>query len=225
MQILILNGWELFCIAFAIVLLTSFVMGLLAKNFYTFKNTRHKFSIMELQFPASNTEIATLINGIYLLPQNEADKAVRALKAQLWVDFLFMPAAYGAIFLLCMQFSWKMPTYGTNFFCVVAWLQVIPWCCDITENIFLLSQVKNNSRPLKKSFFIFYKWMVITKWGVALFGLVCALSAALYFWLSGHYTPSSLYYLAIILAETVLILVLMFIVSKVLNAKLQSATP
>ncbi len=203
MQLLIPSAWLIFCIAIGVVLITSLIMSQLGSLFYTFKIVKRKFSIMDLQFPGNRAEIAALIKGVYNMPDG-GSRIISALRWQLLVDFLFMPAAYGAVFIICMQFSFKMPIHGEGFFIWMAWLQLIPFLCDLIENIYLLTYIKKDMQPQSAGFFSFYKIMVIIKWTISLFALVCALATALYFWLAGYYETSSTHYVLIIGAEIIL---------------------
>jgi hypothetical protein len=118
-----------------------------------------------------------------------------------------MPGAYGSIFILCMNLSWKMPASGAYFFSILAWLQGIAWLCDIIENIYLLGKIHRNPIPSSHSIFKAYQYLEVLKWGCALLGAVCGLSSLLYFWLAGSYAFESLYYILIIGIEVVVFLV------------------
>src|SRR6478735_2193254 len=100
-----LNNWQLFSVFFGLLLLVSFIMMLQSRNFYTFHVTKRRFSIMELEIPATYAELVKIIKGLFKLPEYESKKSVGALKGQLLIDFLFMPLAYGSIFLICWRVS------------------------------------------------------------------------------------------------------------------------
>ncbi|MDB5199697.1 MAG: hypothetical protein JWO92_1660 [Chitinophagaceae bacterium] len=162
---------------------------------------------MDLEMPATPTELVNLIKGLYKLPEDTSKKAISALKGQLYIDFLFMPCAYGAIFLLCMLVSAKMQwPFGVNVFIILAWLQVVPWLCDIIENIYLLGKIKPDPVLSAPSVHKAYLWMEYIKWGIALGSAIGAVAAICYFWLAGHYDVHSLRYLGIIAAEIILFL-------------------
>ena len=60
--------------------------------------------MLELQFPSSPAELSGVLSGIYdvaAAPPPGPVEIKKAVRSQLLVDFLFMPAAYGGIF-LCM---------------------------------------------------------------------------------------------------------------------------
>jgi hypothetical protein len=201
MTFLITHGWIWFCIAFGVMLTTMFIMNLQSRKFYTQDVVLRKFSIIDLEFPVSAQDLVNIIKGIYALPGGQSQKTLRSLRGQLYVDFLFMPAAYIGVFLLCMQVSSKMSSFGQDVFAVLGWLQAISWICDIIENIYLLNKIRAeppvSTLPAHRAF----GWLEIFKWGFALIGAVCSASALFYFWLTGLYSPDSLLYLLIIVGE------------------------
>ena len=99
MSFLINYGWIWFCIAFSVMLTTVFIMNLQSRKFYTQDIVLRKFSIIDLEFPASAQELVNIIKGIYALPGGQSQRTLRSLRGQLYVDFLFMPAAYIGIFI------------------------------------------------------------------------------------------------------------------------------
>jgi hypothetical protein len=214
MEIVIPNSWSLFCIAFAIVLATSYIMGLLGRYLYTRDVSLRKFSIMDLQLAPNAKEIVILVNGIYKLSEPSSKKVIRALRLQLYIDFLFMPGAYGSIFILCMQLSSKMPPVGATFFSILAWLQAIAWLCDIIENIYLLGKIHKDPAESSKPAFKAFQYLEVIKWGSALFGLVCGLAALMYFWFAGDYARESLQYLLIIGIEIAIFFAINWVAKK-----------
>ncbi len=207
MQLDISGGWILFCLAFGIVLLTAFIMSRQSRHFYTMDVVLRRFSIMDLQLPDSPLEMKNLIGGIYKLPPRRQASTLRSLKSQLYVDYIFMPAAYGAIFLLCMKLSLKMTSYGQYVFAILAWLQVVAFIMDIIENIYLLKKIHPGIEAVSV---VEHKRMLLfvqLKWGIALVAIIFGLSAVLYFWLVGRYDTGSLKYLLILAGEIVLFLV------------------
>lgn len=207
MQIHLPEGWLLFCLALGVVLITSFIMGRLSRHFYTHDVLERKFSIVDLQWPASPLELVNLVKGIYALPSAKRRRTLAALKKHLYVDFIFMPAAYGAVFLLCMNISWKMTILGPGLFAVLAWLQVVAFGLDIIENIHLLQKIRPDITMSKPGVHKAYEWLEKLKWGIPLFSLICGLSALLYFWLTGRYAVQSLPYAAIVVGEILLFFV------------------
>lgn len=206
------NNWELFSISFGIVLVISFIMLLQSRNFYTFYVTKRRFSIMELEIPATATELARIIKGLFDLPEDESKKSIAALKGQLKLDFLFMPFTYGSIFLLCLRVSEKLQSgihLGYYVFFAFAILQIIPWVCDIIENIYLLKKIRqgNDVKASTDKQHKAYLIMEAFKWGLSLTATVCSISAICYFWLSGNYSVTSFKYLLIILVEIIAFIV------------------
>ena len=200
---------QLFCIAFGLVLFFSFIMSMQALQFYTKDVVIKKFSIMDLEIPGTPEELVNLIKGLYLLPDPQSKKTIRNLKGQLYIDFLFMPSAYGAIFLLCMLVSGKMLfPFGIKLFIVFGWLQLVPWICDIIENIYLLRKIKPEPVLSTPKVHKAYLIMEIVKWGISLAGCICAMASICYFWLTGNYSFHSLYYLMVITCEIALFLLL-----------------
>lgn len=207
MQTLIDNGWMLICITTGIFLLFGLILRIQSRQFCTLDVVIRRFSIMDLEFPASPREVTNIINGIYQLPTNRSEKTLRFVKAHLYTDFLFMPFAYGSIFLACIKVSEKMYSFGQSVFIVLAWLQIIAWLLDVIENIYLLNKLKPTTIPSKQSIHKAYQALQVFKWGIALTGAICSLSALLYFWLIGSYATESLTYLIILVIEVVAVLV------------------
>ena len=187
--------------------LAAAIMGQLSKRFYTNDGTVRSFSVLDLEFAASSTEITSLIKGIYLLPDVVKGRAaVKALKRQLYVDFIFMPAAYGSVFLACHKVGTMLATHwGQAVFAVLAWLQVLPWLCDVLENCYLLGKIVPEPSVTPPKYFKLYQFNELIKWGLSLTGAVCSIAALFYFWLAGHFSPGSLVYLLIVVAEIIVI--------------------
>ena len=202
----IIISWIAFSITFGLTLLFSFIMAAQSRYFYTYDGVEKKFSMMELEIPASNTELVNIIGGMYKLQDpKKKSKAISALKNQLYIDFLFMPCAYGSIFILCMLVSSKMQfSIGFNIFSVMAYSQIIPWICDIVENIYLLGKIKEEPPVSTVSVHKAYIRMEYLKWTIALGSGICAVAVICYFWLTGMYTVQSLNYLAVIAGEIIL---------------------
>lgn len=207
MQIHLADAWIYFCVSFGIMLITTFIMDRLSRHFYTQDVVLRRFSIMDLEWPASPRELVNLVKGMYELPVQKQHKAISSLRKHLYTDFIFMPAAYGSIFLLCMNISWKMTFIGPYIFAALAWLQVIAFLLDVIENVYLLNKIRPDivEEPLTthKNF----EKLEYVKWGIALVAPICALSALLYFWLVGRYAVGSLKYAGIVVIEIVLFFV------------------
>jgi hypothetical protein len=177
---------------------------------------------MELEMPATATELFRIIKGLFELPEDESKRSIAALKGQLRIDFLFMPLAYGSIFLLCWRVSEKLQPsaihIGYYVFFALAVLQIVPWICGVTENIYLLQKIRQGAsvQPSTDEQHKAYLVIEIFKWGLSLTATVCAISAICYFWLTGGYSVTSFKYLLIILVE---IIVFIFIAKRFGNKK------
>lgn len=205
-------NWMSFCIATAFVLLFAYIMQILSRSFVTRDVLEKRFGILDLQFASSGLEINNLLNGITKLEHPQAKKVFHALRMHLYVDFLFMPAAYGTLFIACMQVARKMPPSGEIFFYILAWLQAAAWISDIIENVMLLKKIRQHEdqSPLVSGggFFPVFQKLQFIKWGAALLALVCILSSLMYFWVSGFYSPSSLKYILIFAGEILIFVIL-----------------
>jgi len=183
------------------------------KNFFTMHVVIRKFSILDLEFPPSAQDLTYFIKDIFKLPGNLSKKTTKALRRQLLLDFIFMPALYGAIFILSMKVSMMMTYFGHKLFAVFAWMQFIAWLCDIAENIYLLNKIRPDpvvSNPIvHKS----YEILEMVKWGIPLLAGVCSIAAIFYFWLVGRYSYDSLNYIFIAIIE----LVIFFIIKKLIT--------
>lgn len=201
-------SWVHFSIAFGAMLLLTFIMSLQSKSFYTRHIIVRKFSILDLQFPASPQELVNYIKGIFQLSPSLTNKVLKNLKGQLYVDFLYMIAAYGSIFILCMKVSMKMTSFGQGLFATLAWLQVISFLCDIIENIYLLKKIKPEPIVSKLSIHKTMQIVIFSKWIIALTAAVCSLAAMGYFWLVGRFSYNSLEYLVLIISELALFIII-----------------
>lgn len=201
-------GWLDFSIAFGVMLLLTFIMGLQSSNFYTNHVVVRKFSMLDLEFPASRLELVNYIKGIFLLPADLSQKTLRSLKGQLYIDFLFMIAAYGSVFILCMKVSMKMNSFGIWVFATMAWLQIIALVCDIIENIYLLKKIKPEPRISTESTYRAIKKLEYCKWIIPLGATVSCLAIMAYLWLLGDYSYNSTEYAVLIIAELAVFFVL-----------------
>jgi hypothetical protein len=199
-----LDNWLLFTLLFGALLIVTLIMMKQSNSFYTKDVIVRRFSIMELETPASPKELYNLIKGLYDLPPEESRRSIKALRGQLIIDFLFMPLAYGCIFLLCWRIAHKMDlNIGYYVFLAFAFLQIIPWICDIVENIYLLGKISPAVEETSPKKHKAYLWLEVFKWGIALLALVCSISIICYFWLTGNYSSHSFIYLLIFLAEAI----------------------
>lgn len=210
------NGWMWFCIASGAALLIALFLQRFDAALATKVGAMRSFTVIDLEFSSNPKDIPNTINGIFTLPEKQQQRVVQALKRSLYLDFLFMPAIYGAIFLLCMLIADKCgpSSVGRIFFSLFAWLQGVAWLCDIIENLLLLPRVKQGVEPMTLGLHKIYVRVVWTKWAIALIGFVTASMLALYFWVKGDYDRASLPYLIVFVGELAVFLAIGFFWSK-----------
>lgn len=216
------TDWMYFCIAVGIALLVNLLMSFVNKKFFLMHVVIRKFSILDLEFPASAQELATIVKDIFKLPGDLLKKTLKALKTHLYLDFIFMPALYISIFIFSMNVAMKMIYFGHKLFGILAWLQLVSWACDIVENIYLLNKLRPDavvSKPaIEKGFAI----LEIVKWGIPLITLVCSFAAIFYYWLVGNYSHHSLYFISTLIMELVIFLILKRITAKTEKQELEN---
>lgn len=209
------HTWFWLCLAFGTVLLIQILKTKYSSNLYTRDGSTRKFSILDLEFPSSPTEISNIIKGIYRLTSDRSLASIKSLKTHLILDLFFMPGLYGTVFLLCMHVSSKTVWIGHPAFALFAWLQGVAWIFDIIENIYLYKKIKPDSLSSSPGIHFLYRYMVIAKWGILLFGGVCSVMVILYFWFTGRFVPENLFYIGILMIELIVFLIL----NKLLNKK------
>jgi len=205
---LIETSWPLLCIVFGAMLIITLIMGMLSRFFYTHDVVEKKFSIMDLEIPATPIEMVNLVKGLYQLEPAKSRSAIRSLRAHLLIDFIFMPCAYGSIFILCMLVAAKMKSFGVDIFIVLAWLQIVPFVCDIIENIYILQKIKPEPELSTRKTHRLYLFMELVKWLLALTAAISAIAAICYYWLSHYYSPATLNYGLIIIGEVIVFLII-----------------
>ena len=134
MNWIIENWWPFFTALFLLFLVTSLWMAKVAKHF-VLPSSKH-FSIFDLELPPSEKSFTILLQDI-----GKDAEARKSLKQHLLIDFLFMPAAYLGIALLCFKTSLKMASIGKWLFLILAAAQLIAWLLDVIENIYLWRKV------------------------------------------------------------------------------------
>ncbi|KIO77626.1 hypothetical protein TH53_08240 [Pedobacter lusitanus] len=162
-----------------IFIITSAIMIRQSRNFFYLDGTKKRFSILNLEFPSSRSSISILIRQIKKLPVIESKMVFSALRGHLYTDFFFMPGVYVGVLLLCLTASCESSGYISDLFKALAWLQPLAWFCDIIENIYLLGQLKKPI-PASARFFIFYRLLEITKWGLSFTGFLLAILQLIY---------------------------------------------
>jgi hypothetical protein len=202
-----------FCVASGIAFILSIFMEKFGKHLRTRIGTFREFGILDLEFPSNCKEIPSIINGIKKLPEAAQQTRVRkSLLGILYLDFLFMPAIYGALFLICMLVAVKSHVFPKEqyFFAGLAWAQLLAWACDIFENICLLwcLRKKDLGAALPQRLHLTYIIIVWVKWAIALIGGVSAFMMLVYFWLKGNYNTASLNWLGIFIGAILLSLII-----------------
>ncbi len=198
-----------FCIVFGMMALIGFIMYLQSKSFYTLHVFVRKFSMLDLEFPASALELATYIKGIFLLPKELSSRSLRALRSYLYIGFFFIPFMYISIFLLCMLVSYKMNFWSNYIFVVLAWMQAIPMICDLIQNFYLLQKIHPDAAVSKPSVHKMYQLLGKIKWGIASISVVSGISTLFYSWLTGNFSANAITVLVVIVGEIILIYLLM----------------
>lgn len=202
-------SWMYFCISIGALLLTYIVMYLLTTQFYTQHVFVRKFSMLDLEFPATALELATFINGIYLLPPDLSKRSLHSVKDHLYLSFILLPLVFISIFLFSMQVSMKMSSVGHVLFAIIAWAQILPFICGIISSKYLLKKISPELKVSNPSVHKRYQLAETLKWSIALISTVSALSAMIYFFLIGAYSTISIQYLIIIILEVAVFLPLL----------------
>ncbi|PUZ26059.1 hypothetical protein DCC81_17615 [Chitinophaga parva] len=197
------HPWMLFFITWSIMLVSMLIMNHQARNFYTLDVVLRQFSIFQLEFPASNKELPNLIQGIYALPEPMRTRSLRALKGQLYTDFLYMPGVYLSIHILCHEVSRTQHGWGFALFTFLSMGQFISWLCDIIENFYLLRKIRRRGPAISRLEHKAYQLMELVKWGLALAGAGLGASMLVYAWLLGTVRAESLRVLGWVIVATV----------------------
>jgi hypothetical protein len=164
--------WYWFAACFIWTGLTTVIMLRQATHFYCVDHTK-KFSIFELMWPGNRSSMGILIQQINRLPKAEYAESMNALKGQLTVDFFYMPAVYGCVFLLLIAAAIRSRGWLSDFLKIWAWLQIVAWLSDITENCYIFYKI---AHPFICTPFVFfcYRIVEILKWGLSCGGFVAA---------------------------------------------------
>jgi hypothetical protein len=197
--------WDQFCIALAAFLIVGYIINLQSRYLFTLHVFVRKFSLTDLESPASAMELNTYIQGIFKLPKELSVKSFRALKADLYLGLIFMPLACITLFIFCMKISMKLTFFGHFFFALLAWLQIIPLICSYIQNIYLIRKLHRDAKTSSAPVHRMMQVVEALKWTVLLVAIVFGVTAMCYFWLTGRFHYNSVLYLLIILAEFILI--------------------
>lgn len=164
-MILSSKGWKnMFFICLGIFLGTAFCMKWLETGFYY---NGELFTIIGLEITYSPGRIMDILHHI-------GEPVHTSIKAHLYFDFAFMAGAYGGILSLLMMARGRVSTpFQRQLLLFMALLQLLAWCCDIRENIYLLDWLADK-QDIRTSIFT-YHLVVLTKWSIALTGLLLAI--------------------------------------------------
>ena len=219
MNWIIENWWPFFTALFLLFLVTSLWMAKVAKHF-VLPSSKH-FSIFDLELPPSEKSFTILLQDI-----GKDAEARKSLKQHLLIDFLFMPAAYLGIALLCFKTSLKMASIGKWLFLILAAAQLIAWLLDVIENIYLWRKVSKppvglpETNTEKTKAYTSFQFIVKTKFTIAFTGTVCSVFGLLYYWIIGDYQKEALPWLG----GLVLLVIVFSLLSKPLKRKVDSTT-
>ena len=205
---------DYFCVSFGAMLVISFIMNRHSRHFYTLHVFVRKFSMIDLELPASPLELVTYIKGIFKLPPALAKSSSQALKANLSLRFLLAPFAYGSLFLASMQLAVRLASFGHWLFGFLAWLQIIPLVCDVLETVYLLKRIDPGVEIPTPKVYKAFQLTALCKWACILVTVVFIVSTVLYLWLTGSYGPFFPHYLLIVASETIIYFALIRFTSK-----------
>jgi len=172
-----LHFWLGICLA--VVALTTILMSSQSRYLFRMDSVKKSFSVFRFEFPASRSSICGLIGQVNQLLDSELEVVFKAIRRQLYIDFIFMPAAYIGILLLCMAASCQSGWWISILFFWLGWSQFLAWFCNVVENIYLLRQLRE---PFTASIlsFMFYRVLEIIKWGLSCTGFLLAVIQLIY---------------------------------------------
>lgn len=150
--------WICFYLCLAVCVITSVIMVFQGRRFYYYDGKVKKFSMLNLEFAPDRCYLYFVFRQIAALPSAQALDVRRAVKAQLYTDFIFMPGTYLGVALLCVAVARRYQGAVHDLFTVLIWLEFLSWLMDIIENIYLLKQLKQPT--------------LLTQWGFRAFQLM-----------------------------------------------------
>ena len=162
------NRWRrLFLFSLGLFVGTGFCMKWMEADFWS---GGEKFNIMGLELFYPKDKMIVLLGGL--------DSRVKTiLQYHLYFDFAFMAGVYPGITSLCMMARQRAVSVPVKrILTLLAWLQLIAWAGDITENYYLLSWIHE---PVVGNEFLFYHIVVAAKWILALAGAVLSIGVLL----------------------------------------------
>jgi len=162
---------ELFCLLLTTAIITSGLMQSLVLDIR--EKNMPEFSIMRLECPASEEALTASITQLH------ANKAIKEIKLNLIVDYVFMPAIYLSIaaWLLMIRTGAVQWLRWSLLFAAV--LQLLPWLFDIIENNNLLYALQSPGYKIKMPLQTF-KYMVFAKFLIAVSGALFALVVCIF---------------------------------------------
>lgn len=175
------NLWFYFLPCLLLFIITTVWMANIAKKFFIDLPVQRPFSIFNVEFPGSDASLTDLVNRM-------SHEVKMQLKKHLNVDFIFMLAVYPGVAILCFKAAHSIDTNtGSIILEAMGWAQIIPWICDIIENIILIKKV---NEPQKEMLFTYntFKWLVGIKFGIALLAITSVLFSMIYIWLIGGFS-------------------------------------
>lgn len=162
------QGWrKLFLFSLGLFLGTAFCMKWMEKDFL-FQGQLFTIIGLEINYPVDR--IIEILSGI-------SPAVKQTLGYHLYFDFAFMAGVYPGIASLCMMARGKNRNNGMRqILLVLAFAQGIAWVCDIAENLYLLSWLR---QPSAAGSFDTFHLIVWVKWGFALAGALVAIPLAI----------------------------------------------
>jgi hypothetical protein len=163
-----IQGWrKLFLFSLGLFAGTAFCMKWMEKDFLY---QGQLFTIIGLEISYSGDRVKEILSGI-----SPAVKQI--LGYHLYFDFAFMAGVYPGIASLCMMARGKSRTrWVRNILLILAMAQGVAWVCDIVENIYLLSWLR---QPETVGSLTTYHAVVLLKWVLALAGVFFAIPIAI----------------------------------------------
>jgi len=158
-----IQGWrKLFLFSLGLFAGTAFCMKWMEKDFLY---QGQLFTIIGLEISYSGNRMVEILSGI-----SPAVKQI--LGYHLYFDFAFMAAVYPGIASLCMMARGKSRSgWIRRVLLILAIGQGIAWACDIVENTYLLSWIR---QPETVGPLTTYHGVVLLKWILALAGAIFA---------------------------------------------------
>lgn len=158
------KGWKsLFIGCFGLFIGTAFCMKWMEGHFIA---NNELFTIIGLEISYPKSQVIGTLSGL-------SDKVKTILQFHLYFDFAFMTGVYTGIAALCMMARFKVANNTlSQLLLVFAILQIVAFGADIAENSYLLKWIDN---PVIGKEFATYHLIVITKWSIALSGILFSL--------------------------------------------------